>query len=139
MPRVSARRERRTVVESGPVCANHLRPRSGNERLGRRNDPQQGSTNGSGYLAFAYAGQVWLYRVDDNGQLNWNGLASASVDVSVAPRQLRLESQGNTHRVIFNGVLLITYTDSNNLYTAGQPGFAADTSSLTVLTSPEAR
>ena len=88
----------------------------------------QGSTNGSGYLAFAYAGQVWLYRVDDNGQLNWNGLASASVDVSVAPRQLRLESQGNTHRVIFNGVLLITYTDSNNVYTAGQPGIAAATS-----------
>ena len=87
----------------------------------------QGPTNGSGYLAFAYAGQVWLYRVDDNGQLNWNGLASASVDVSVAPRQLRLESQGNTHRVIFNGVLLITYTDSNNIYTAGQPGIAAAT------------
>ena len=87
----------------------------------------QGPTNGSGYLAFAYAGQVWLYRVDDNGGLNWNGLASASVDVSVAPRQLRLESQGNTHRVIFNGALLITYTDSNNVYTAGQPGIAAAT------------
>jgi len=93
----------------------------------------QGSTNGSGYLAFAYAGQVWLYRVDDNGQLNWNGLASASVDVSVAPRDLRLESQGNTHRVIFNGVLLITYTDSNNVYTAGQPGIAASSFS-TILT-----
>jgi hypothetical protein len=94
----------------------------------------QGPTNGSGYLAFAYAGQVWLYRVDDNGQLNWNGLASASVDVSVAPRDLRLESQGNTHRVIFNGVLLITYTDSKDVYMAGQPGFAADTPSLTILT-----
>jgi len=58
----------------------------------------QGSTNGGGYLAFAYAGAVYLYRVDDNGQLNWNGLASASVDVGTAPRDLRLESQGNTHR-----------------------------------------
>jgi hypothetical protein len=47
------------------------------------------------------------------------------VDVSVAPRQLRLESQGNNHSVYFNGVLLITYTDSNNVYTAGQPGIAA--------------
>ena len=84
----------------------------------------QGSTNGSGYLAFAYAGAVWLYRVDDNGWLHWNGLTSANVDVSVAPRQLRLESQGSTHRVIFNGVLLITYTDTNNVYTAGQPGIA---------------
>jgi hypothetical protein len=84
----------------------------------------QGSTNGSGYLAFAYAGAVWLYRVDDNGSLNWNGLASANVDVSVAPRRLRLESQGSTHRVIFNGSLLITYTDTNNVYTAGQPGIA---------------
>jgi hypothetical protein len=87
----------------------------------------QGTTNGSGYLAFAYAGAVWLYRVDDNGSLNWNGLASANVDVSVAPRRLRLESQGSTHRVIFNGLLLITYTDTNNVYTAGQPGIAADT------------
>ena len=93
----------------------------------------QGPTNGSGYLAFAYAGQVRLYRVDDNGQLNWNELASASVDVSVAPRDLRLESQGNTHRVIFNGMVLITYTDSNNVYTAGQPGIAAVTFS-TILT-----
>jgi hypothetical protein len=87
----------------------------------------QGATNGSGYLAIAYAGQVQFYRVDDNGSLNWNGLASASVDVSVAPRKLRLESQGNTHRVIFNDALLITYTDPNNVYTAGQPGIAADT------------
>ena len=87
----------------------------------------QGPTNGSGYLAIAYAGTVWLYRVDDNGSLNWNGLASANVDVSVAPRRLRLESQGSTHRVIFNGLLLITYADTNNVYTAGQPGIAADT------------
>ena len=63
--------------------------------------------------------------MDDNGGLNWNGLASANVDVSVAPRDLRLESQGNTHRVIFNGVVLITYTDPNNVYTSGQPGIAA--------------
>ncbi|HKW34935.1 MAG TPA: hypothetical protein VJN92_18130, partial [Candidatus Acidoferrum sp.] len=84
----------------------------------------QGPTNGGGYLAFAYAGAVWLYRVDDNGGLNWNFLKSVNVDVSVAPRRLRLESQGNVHRVIFNGLLLITYTDSNNVYTAGQPGMA---------------
>jgi hypothetical protein len=49
------------------------------------------------------------------------------VDVSVAPRRLRLESQGNTHRVIFNGLLLINYTDSSNVYTTGQPGVAAST------------
>ena len=84
----------------------------------------QGSTNGSGYLALAYGGQVQLLRVDDNGTLNWNHLAAANVDISVAPRDLRLESQGNTHRVIFNGVLLISYTDSNNVYTTGQPGIA---------------
>ena len=87
----------------------------------------QGPTNGSGYLAFAYSGQVMLYRVDDNGSLNWNLLKSANVDVSVAPRQLRLESQGSNHRVIFNGVLLISYTDTNNVYTKGQPGIAAST------------
>ncbi len=93
----------------------------------------QGSTNSSGYLAFAYSGKVWLYRVDDTGSLSWNVLASASVDVSVAPRDLRLESQGSTHRVIFNGVLLITYTDTNNVYTSGQPGIAAASFS-TILT-----
>ena len=87
----------------------------------------QGATNGSGYLAFAYAGTVQLYRVDDNGTLNWNFLKSANVDVSVAPRDLRLESQGNVHRVIFNGLLLISYTDPNNVYTAGQPGMAVST------------
>ena len=84
----------------------------------------QGPTNGSGYLAIAYSGRVKLYRVDDTGSLNFPLLASVNVDVSVAPRRLRLESQGNTHRVIFNGLLLINYTDSNNVYTAGQPGIA---------------
>ena len=54
----------------------------------------QGATNGSGYLAIAYSGQVMLFRVDDSGSLGWNFLASANVDVSVAPRRLRLESQG---------------------------------------------
>ena len=87
----------------------------------------QGPANGSGYLAFAYNGAVWLYRVDDKGGLGWNMLATARVDISVAPRDLRLESQGNTHRVIFNGVALITYTDTNNVYTSGQPGIAAAT------------
>ena len=94
----------------------------------------QGTTNGGGYLAFANAGAVWLYRVDDNGSLSWNELATATVDVSVAPRDLRLESQGNTHRVIFNGVLQISYTDPNNVYTSGQPGIAAATSSPVIMT-----
>jgi UTP-glucose-1-phosphate uridylyltransferase len=31
----------------------------------------QGPTNGSGYLAIAYSGQVILYRVDDTGSLGW--------------------------------------------------------------------
>src|SRR5260370_34315234 len=84
----------------------------------------EGATNGGGYLAFAYAGQVWLYRVDDNGSLDWNGLASGNGDVSVAPRDLRLESQGNVHRVIFNGVLLIPHTSPNHVYTAGHASIA---------------
>jgi hypothetical protein len=85
----------------------------------------QGPANGGGYLAIAYAGQVQLYRTDDSGSLSFALLASANVDVSVAPRLLRLESQGASHRVYFNGVLLISYTDSNNVYTTGQPGIAA--------------
>ena len=84
----------------------------------------QGQANGSGYLAIAYAGQVRLYRTDDNGSLSFGLLASANVDASVAPRRLRLESQGNIHRVYFNGVQLISYTDSSNVYTTGQPGIA---------------
>ena len=87
----------------------------------------QGPANGSGYLAIAYAGQVRLYRTDDRGSLNFPLLASANVDVSVAPRRLRLESQGTNHRVYFNGVLLINYTDSSNVYTTGQPGIAVST------------
>jgi hypothetical protein len=71
-------------------------------------------------------GQVRLYRADDSGSLSFSLLASA-VDVSVAPRRLRLESQGTNHRVYFNGVLLINYTDSSNVYTAGQPGIAVST------------
>ena len=90
----------------------------------------QGSANGSGYLAIAYAGQVRLYRTDDRGSLNFALLASANLDVSVAPRRLRLESQGTSHRVYFNGVLLISYTDSSNVYTTGQPGIADFTFSM---------
>ena len=82
----------------------------------------QSVSNGSGYLAIAYSGQVRLYRTDDNGALNFPLLASANVDVSVAPRLLRLESQGSTHRVYFNGVLMLSYSDS--VYTTGQPGIA---------------
>ncbi len=85
----------------------------------------QGPANGSGYLAIAYAGQVRLYRTDDNGTLNFVLLASANADLGAAPRRLRLESQGANHRVYFNGVLMLSYTDSGNVYTAGQPGIAA--------------
>ncbi len=85
----------------------------------------QGAANGSGYLAIAFAGQVRLYRADDSGALNFFLLASADVDVSVAPRLLRLESQGASHRVYFNGALLINYTDSSNVYATGQPGIAS--------------
>ena len=31
----------------------------------------QGPTNGSGYLAIAYAGQVRLYRMDDSGSMSY--------------------------------------------------------------------
>ena len=69
----------------------------------------QGAGNGSGYLAIAYAGEVRLYRTDDSGGLNFTLLASASAAIGTAPRRLRLESQGNTHRVYFNGALMITH------------------------------
>jgi hypothetical protein len=83
----------------------------------------QGPSNGSGYLAIAYAGQVRLYRADDSGSLNFTLLASANVNVGTAPRRLRLESQGTTHRVYFNGTLMFSYNESS--YGAGQPGIAA--------------
>ena len=82
----------------------------------------QGPTNGSGYLAIAYSGQVQLYRTDDTGTLNFVLLTSANADLGAAPRRLHLESQGTNHRVYFNGVLMLSYTDST--YTAGQPGIA---------------
>ena len=85
----------------------------------------QGAANGSGYLAIAYAGQVRLYRSDDrNGTLDFSLLASANVDVGAAPRRLRLESQGTNHLVYFNGVAVLSYTDSGNVYPTGQPGIA---------------
>jgi hypothetical protein len=83
----------------------------------------QGAANGSGYLAIAYAGQVRLYRTDDNGGLNFVLLASANADLGAARRQLRLESQGANHVVYLNDVLMLSYTDST--YTTGQPGIAA--------------
>ena len=85
----------------------------------------QGATNGSGYLAIAYNSEVILYQTDDNGSLNFTWLAAADATLSTAPRRLRLESQGNVHRVYFNGTLLITYTDTSNAYPAGTPGIAA--------------
>lgn len=84
----------------------------------------QGAGNGSGYLAIASAGHVQLYRADDNGSLNFTVLGTADANLATAPRRLRLESQGATHRVYFNGALLITYTDPANVYATGQPGIA---------------
>ncbi len=85
----------------------------------------QGHGNGSGYLAIANAGQVALYRTDDTGTLQFTLLASANAEIGTAPRRLRLESQSGTHRVYFNGVLMLTYSESTPVYTAGQPGMAA--------------
>jgi hypothetical protein len=85
----------------------------------------QSASNGSGYLAIAYAGEVRLYRTDDTGSLNFTMLATAPANVGAAPRKLTLESQGNTHRVYFNDVLLITHTASGTVYSGGQPGIAA--------------
>ena len=85
----------------------------------------QGANNGSGYLAIAYAGEVRLYRTDDTGSLSFPLLASASASVGTAPRRLRLESQGNNHRVYFNGVQMINHTASGTVYSSGQPGIAA--------------
>ena len=83
----------------------------------------QGAANGSGYLAIAYGGGVRLYRVDDTGSVAFTHLASASADIAAAPRRLRLESQGTTHRVFLNGVLVISTSETR--YPAGQPGIAA--------------
>jgi hypothetical protein len=85
----------------------------------------QGPDNGSGYLAIAYAGEVRLYRADDSGSLSFTLLASASANVGASPRRLRLESEGNTHRVYFNGTQLISHSATGTLYSSGQPGLAA--------------
>ena len=44
--------------------------------------------------------EVRLYRADDSGSLNFTLLASASANVGTAPRRLRLESEGNTQRLL---------------------------------------
>ena len=85
----------------------------------------QGAGNGSGYLAIVYAGEVRLYRTDDSGGLSFTLLASASAAIGTAPRRLRLESEGNTHRVYFNGTLMITHGATGTIYSSGQPGIAA--------------
>ena len=85
----------------------------------------QGASNGSGYLAIAYAGEVRLYRSDDNGGLSFTLLASASAAIGNAPRRLRLESEGNVHRVYFNGTQVIVHAATGTVYAAGQPGIAA--------------
>jgi hypothetical protein len=87
----------------------------------------QSSSNGGGYLVIAYAGEVRLYRADDAGGLSFTQLAGATVNISTAPRRLRLESVGNNHKVFFNGVQVINYNASAPVYTAGQPGIAAST------------
>lgn len=83
----------------------------------------QSASIGSCYLAIAYNGQVNLYRTVDTGSPTFTLLSSAAASVGTAPRRLRLESQGSTHRVFFNGSVLISYTDVT--YAAGQPGIAA--------------
>jgi hypothetical protein len=85
----------------------------------------QGAGNGSGYLAIVYAGEVRLYRTDDTGSLSFTLLASATAAIGNPPRRLRLESQGNTHRVYFNGAQLITHNATGTVYASGQPGVAA--------------
>jgi hypothetical protein len=82
----------------------------------------QGPGNGSGYLAIVYAGEVRLYRTDDTGGLHFTMLASANAAVDTAPRRLRLESEGNTHRVYLNGTQLISHTATGTVYSGGQPG-----------------
>jgi hypothetical protein len=85
----------------------------------------QGAGNGSGYLAIVYAGQVQLYRADDSGSLNFTMLAAVTANLGSSPRRLRLESQGNNHRVYFNGVLAIDHNAGGTIYSGGQPGIAA--------------
>jgi hypothetical protein len=85
----------------------------------------QGGGNGRGYLAIVYAGEVRLYRTDDSGGLNFTLLASAGANLGAEPRRLRLESQGNVHRVFLNGTELISHNASGTVYSAGQPGIAA--------------
>jgi len=82
-----------------------------------------GASDGSGYLAIAYAGGVRLYRTDDTGSLNFTLLATANAAIGTAPRRLRLESQGSSHRVYYNGVQLISLSETR--YGSGQPGMAA--------------
>lgn len=77
------------------------------------------------YLAIAYDNEVRLYVVMPDVGLTFTLLTSASASIGTAPRRLRLESEGTTHRVYFNGELKITYTDST--YSSGKIGIAAST------------
>ena len=85
----------------------------------------QSAANGSGYLAIAYAGEVRLYRAADTGSLTFTLLASASANLGTAPRRLKLMSEGNNHRVYFNGAQVINHNASGTVYVTGQPGLAA--------------
>jgi hypothetical protein len=57
--------------------------------------------------------------------LTFTLLGSAAVDTGAAPRHLRLESRGHTHKVLFNGTPLIDHTAAGTVYSSGQPGIAA--------------
>jgi hypothetical protein len=83
----------------------------------------QGAGDGSCYLAIVYAGEVRLYRTNDSGGLSFTMLAAAAVNIGAAPRRLRLESVGNTHRVYFNGTQVINHNAAT--FATGQPGIAA--------------
>ena len=81
------------------------------------------ASNGSCYLAIAYNGGVLLYRTDDTGTLSWTQLAAATVDITVAPRDLRLESQGHPPGV-FQRSAADHLHGGPAVYTTGQPGIA---------------
>ena len=81
----------------------------------------QGASNGSGYLAIAYAGQVRLYRTDDTGGLNFTLLAAANASVGTAP-----DGCGWSRRAVRTGVLQRRAVDQlqRRRYAVGQPGIA---------------
>ena len=71
----------------------------------------QGATNGSGYLAIAYGGEIRLYRADDTGTLSFTLLASVAVDVLLDAAAAAVQR--------FN------HNAGGTVYSSGQPGIAA--------------